>query len=232
MTDEDKKELRGLWRNVLRIREEVDIASFRCNLKEVIQATPGMTQAKLADEMAVSRSVVSNYVNGNTSPALPLLTRLAIILDVKVEDLTKLNKGIFSIDEDIEINVDEMKDKISQIGNDLDMEDRYAVAEYKNLKETYSKYLTDVEALYNKEETIQKEVIKEDAIATDSKEDDDAKSDNLIAKTVGLNKADDDDDVIVNVKHAMDRSNRYSGYRISSGQKQTIVRLVKAYLDV
>lgn len=58
------------------------------NLKR-IRLEKGVTQSKLADELGVDRSFVSNIEKGKTNPTLLTITKLAKALDVSASELLK-----------------------------------------------------------------------------------------------------------------------------------------------
>lgn len=62
------------------------MADFSKNLKRLRQAG-GMSQAQLAEKMNVTRQTVSSWERGNSYPDIGMLTHLAEVLGVGVEEL-------------------------------------------------------------------------------------------------------------------------------------------------
>ena len=62
------------------------MADFSKNLKRLRQAG-GMSQAQLAEKMNVARQTVSSWERGNSYPDIGMLTHLAEVLGVGVEEL-------------------------------------------------------------------------------------------------------------------------------------------------
>ena len=62
------------------------MADFSKNLKRLRQAG-GMSQAQLAQKMNVARQTVSSWERGNSYPDIGMLTQLAEVLGVGVEEL-------------------------------------------------------------------------------------------------------------------------------------------------
>ncbi|BFP43231.1 helix-turn-helix transcriptional regulator [Flavobacteriaceae bacterium GF1] len=55
-------------------------------IKEILKKQ-GRTQTWLADQINKSYVVVTNYCNNKSQPSLPLLNKIAEVLDVDVRDL-------------------------------------------------------------------------------------------------------------------------------------------------
>lgn len=55
-------------------------------IKEVLKEQ-GRTQTWLADQIDKSYVVVTNYCNNKSQPSLPLLNKIAEVLDIDVRDL-------------------------------------------------------------------------------------------------------------------------------------------------
>jgi transcriptional regulator with XRE-family HTH domain len=47
----------------------------------------GYTQAKLAEMMNTTRQTIQNYENGKTSPRYEIIRRLALILDIDIDNI-------------------------------------------------------------------------------------------------------------------------------------------------
>ena len=62
------------------------MADFSTNLKKLRQAG-GMSQAQLAKKMNVTRQTISSWERGNSYPDIGMLTHLAEVLGVGVEEL-------------------------------------------------------------------------------------------------------------------------------------------------
>lgn len=62
------------------------MADFSNNLKRLRQAG-GMSQAQLAEQMNVTRQTISSWERGNSYPDIGMLTRLAEVLGVEVQQL-------------------------------------------------------------------------------------------------------------------------------------------------
>lgn len=52
----------------------------------------GRTQAWLAEQIKKSYVVTTNYVNNKTQPSLPILYKIATVLDVDVRELLEPSK--------------------------------------------------------------------------------------------------------------------------------------------
>ena len=63
---------------------------FTERLKEVIQIS-GKTQAKIAEEINVSKQCVSDYKSGKSYPSLETLCALCVCLDVSADYLLGLS---------------------------------------------------------------------------------------------------------------------------------------------
>ena len=61
-------------------------------IKEVLKEQ-GRTQTWLADQIGKSYVVVTNYCNNNTQPSVPVLRKIAEVLDVDVRELLVSTKG-------------------------------------------------------------------------------------------------------------------------------------------
>ena len=55
-------------------------------IKEVLKEQ-GRTQTWLADQIKKSYVVVTNYCNNNSQPSIPVLTKIAEVLNVDIRDL-------------------------------------------------------------------------------------------------------------------------------------------------
>ncbi len=55
-------------------------------IKDILREQ-GRTQTWLADQIDKSYVVVTNYCNNNTQPSVPILTKIAKVLDVDVRQL-------------------------------------------------------------------------------------------------------------------------------------------------
>jgi putative transcriptional regulator len=61
-------------------------------IKEVLQQQ-GRTQTWLAEKIEKSYVVVTNYCNNNSQPSVPVLRKIAKVLDVDVRELLIATKG-------------------------------------------------------------------------------------------------------------------------------------------
>jgi len=61
-------------------------------IKEVLQQQ-GRTQTWLAEKIEKSYVVVTNYCNNNSQPSVPVLRKIAKVLDVDVRELLISTKG-------------------------------------------------------------------------------------------------------------------------------------------
>lgn len=57
---------------------------------KVLRISHGMTQEQLAEELGISRQKFARIENGNNSITLDILSKIAEILDVTVNDITKV----------------------------------------------------------------------------------------------------------------------------------------------
>ena len=65
----------------------------------------GMTQQQLADAAGISRTALISYEANFSSPSLDVMSRIAAILGVGIEDLTRLNPDKDMSFEDFEKNI-------------------------------------------------------------------------------------------------------------------------------
>ena len=66
---------------------------IRNHLRRYRLMADGMTQQELADRVGVTRQTILYIEKGKYSPTIGLALRLALVLDVRVEDLFELEKG-------------------------------------------------------------------------------------------------------------------------------------------
>lgn len=62
------------------------LEQIRNVLTEAIKQT-SLTQKELADQIGVSQSMISHYVNGRKMPALDTLSRLCSVLDLDANEI-------------------------------------------------------------------------------------------------------------------------------------------------
>lgn len=54
----------------------------------------GMTQKELADELGISKSAISQYINGSRMPSLDIFVNIVRILSCEYDDLIDTNEII------------------------------------------------------------------------------------------------------------------------------------------
>lgn len=67
--------------------------NFASNLIDILEEK-GMTQTQLAIDTRISKSQVSDYINGNTMPSLAVAINMAYALDMEVTDLVDFGDRI------------------------------------------------------------------------------------------------------------------------------------------
>ena len=73
----------------------------------------GLTQNKLAEKLIISNKAVSKWESGLSSPSIDLLPNLADILNCSIDYLVRGNREEdYSINEEISIKIDELRNKI------------------------------------------------------------------------------------------------------------------------
>lgn len=63
------------------------------NRIKVVLKEQGRTQTWLAEQIGKSYVVVTNYCNNNTQPSIPVLRKIAEVLDVDVRELLVSTKS-------------------------------------------------------------------------------------------------------------------------------------------
>lgn len=67
--------------------------NFASNLIDILEEK-GMTQTQLAIDAGISKSQVSDYINGNTIPSLAVAINMAYALDMDVGDFVDFGDRI------------------------------------------------------------------------------------------------------------------------------------------
>lgn len=235
--DDIKTKQRDLIDELRKFHDYITKKSFSINLSEALDRNEIMKRSDLAKLASVSRSVITKYLKAVTAPSLTTVSNLASVLNVDITELTKLR--IEAIDR---INIKQKMNKLDkQVFTFSECQENSPDQEVRHLASSI-KYLHDqikaIESkLYNKKETIQKNQKKSDLSTKDTRKNDDAETCKNQAPEEGLNKAsaddaDDSEDILSNIEKAVEQSQNAGGYRLRSGDKETILRLVKAYLDI
>lgn len=215
------------------LHDEITKRSFSLNLQEAIDDNLTIHQSNLARRAGVSRSVITNYLNKKTVPSLTATSRMASVLKIDITELTRIRAEVFE-NEDIKkkikgLNKETQEKSIKYVQDDDKDVKMLALA----IRDAYEQLGTAKKYAYNKGETIQKAEAKSDLNLTATREDDDAETDKIKAPKSGLNKAvDDSEDMLTNLTRAVEQSQQAGGYRLRTGDKETIIRLVKAYLNI
>ena len=63
------------------------------NRLRVLRAERNWSQAKLADELGVSRQTVNAIENGKYDPSLPLAFKMAVLFEMPIEDIFEPEEG-------------------------------------------------------------------------------------------------------------------------------------------
>jgi transcriptional regulator with XRE-family HTH domain len=84
---------------------------FGSNLKKYRKIN-GMNQINLAEMVGVKQGTIANYENGNRTPAIEMLMKLAGVFGVSVDELLGSKENTMKKSDNISINKEEFKDSI------------------------------------------------------------------------------------------------------------------------
>lgn len=235
MTNEEKKQdANKTIKEIRDLHDKITRKSFGLNLQEAIDESLTIHQSNLAKRAGVSRSVITNYLRGKTGPSLTATARMASVLRIDIAELTRSRAEVFE-DEDIKKELKQLHkksyEKSKQYVEDDDSEVRVLAL---GLRDAYGQIETSRKYAYNKGETFEKGTIKSGLNVTETRKIDDTETCKNQAPKTGLNKAsaDDSEDMLANIERAVEQSSQAGGYRLRTGDKETIIRIVKAYLGI
>ena len=68
------------------------MATHTTNLKNILQSR-GLKQSWLAEQIGVSSEIMSRLCNGKTLPSLRLAQKIALFLDVRIDEIWPYEEG-------------------------------------------------------------------------------------------------------------------------------------------